>query len=110
MKRDDEPGRQSAYGEAPAFRPAKQEPLLYRAIPVAQEVPRYRFGSAGRDLLAGITVTALALPSAVAYGAVAALSPVNDKYALLAPTLDYVLLGSEGGLVIGPEGSLLTLV
>jgi hypothetical protein len=68
MKQDDERRRRFAYGEAPPFRLAKREPLLYRAIPVAQEVPRYRFGSAGRDLLAGITVTALALPSAMAYG------------------------------------------
>jgi SulP family sulfate permease len=110
MKRDDERNRRSTYGAAPPFRPAKQEPLLYRTIPVAQEVPRYRFGSARRDLLAGITVTALALPSAMAYGELAGLSPVNGIYALLAPTLAYVLLGSARRLVIGPEGSVSTLV
>ncbi len=110
MKRDDERTRRSAYGEASPFRRAKREPLLYRTIPVAQEVPRYRFGSAGRDLLAGITVTALALPSAMAYGELAGLSPVNGIYALLAPTLAYVLLGSARRLVIGPEGSVSTLV
>jgi sulfate permease, SulP family len=100
----------SSYGAAPAFRPARQEPLLYRAVPVAQDVPRYRLGSARRDLLAGLTVTALALPSAMAYGELAGLSPVNGIYALLAPTLAYVLLGSSRRLVIGPEGSVSTLV
>jgi SulP family sulfate permease len=101
---------ETAYGTAPTFRPARREPLLVRAVPVAQEVPSYRFGSARRDLLAGVTVTALALPSAMAYGELAGLSPVNGLYALLGPTLAYVLLGSSRRLVIGPEGSVSTLV
>ena len=101
---------ETAYGTASAFRPAKREPLLVRTIPVAEEVPRYRLGSARRDLLAGVTVTALALPSAMAYGELAGLSPVNGLYALLGPTLAYVLLGSSRRLVIGPEGSVSTLV
>ena len=101
---------ETAYGTASAFRPAKREPLLVRTVPVAGEVPRYRLGSARRDLLAGVTVTALALPSAMAYGELAGLSPVNGMYALLGPTLAYVLLGSSRRLVIGPEGSVSTLV
>ena len=101
---------ETAYGTASAFRPAKREPLLVRTVPVAEEVPRYRLGSARRDLLAGVTVTALALPSAMAYGELAGLSPVNGLYALLGPTLAYVLLGSSRRLVIGPEGSVSTLV
>ena len=100
----------AAYGRAPAFQPAKKVPLLERTVPVSQEVPTYRIPSARRDLLAGLTVTALALPSAMAYGELAGLSPVNGLYALLAPTIAYVLLGSSRRLVIGPEGSVSTLV
>jgi high affinity sulfate transporter 1 len=103
-------GEVDAYGEAPAFRPAKRDPLLVRAVPVAADVPRYRIPSARRDLLAGLTVAALALPSAMAYGELAGLSPVNGLYALLLPTVAYVLLGSSRRLVIGPEGSVSTLV
>jgi sulfate permease, SulP family len=101
---------ETAYGSGPVFRPAQREPLLVRTVPVAGEVPQYRLGSARRDLLAGVTVTALALPSAMAYGELAGLSPVNGLYALLGPTLAYVLLGSSRRLVIGPEGSVSTLV
>jgi sulfate permease, SulP family len=100
----------AAYGRAPAFQPAKKVPLLERTVPVSQDVPTYRIPSARRDLLAGLTVTALALPSAMAYGELAGLSPVNGLYALLAPTIAYVLLGSSRRLVIGPEGSVSTLV
>src|SRR5262245_47901776 len=99
-----------AYGDADAFRPAARDPLLVRTIPIAKELPRYRIPSARRDLVAGLTVAALALPSAMAYGELAGVSPVNGLYALLGPTIAYVLLGSSRRLVIGPEGSVSTLV
>jgi sulfate permease, SulP family len=99
-----------AYGHAPAFQPAKKVSLLERTVPVSEAVPTYRIASARRDFVAGLTVAALALPSAMAYGELAGLSPVNGLYALLAPTIAYVLLGSSRRLVIGPEGSVSTLV
>jgi high affinity sulfate transporter 1 len=105
-----ERGGKTSYGQTATFRPAKREPLLVRTIPVSEEVPRYRIPSARRDLIAGLTVAALALPSAMAYGQLAGLSPVNGLYALLLPTVAYVLLGSSRRLVIGPEGSVSTLV
>ena len=73
------------YDQRPPFRPARQEPLLTRAIPVAAELPRYRGPSARRDAVAGVTVAALAIPSAMAYAEVAGVSPVNGLYALLLP-------------------------
>jgi high affinity sulfate transporter 1 len=92
------------------FRPARQEPLLTRTVPVTGELPRYRFPSARRDAVAGVTVAALALPSAMAYAEVAGVSPVNGLYALLRPGVAYALLGSSKQLSIGPEGSISTLV
>jgi sulfate permease, SulP family len=103
-------GSETAYGGAPAFRPAQREPLFTRTIPVSGELPQYRFPSVGRDLLAGVTVAALALPSAMAYGELAGLTPVNGLYCLLAPMIAYVLLGSSRQLIIGTEGSISTLV
>ncbi|HEY6398199.1 MAG TPA: SulP family inorganic anion transporter, partial [Solirubrobacteraceae bacterium] len=55
-------------------------------------------------------VAALAVPSAMAYAELAGLSPVHGLYALLLPTLAYVLLGSSRQLVVGPEGSISALV
>ena len=92
------------------FRPAREEPLLTRTIPVAAELPRYRVPSARRDAIAGVTVAALALPSAMAYAEVAGVSPVNGLYALLLPVVAYAFLGSSRQLSIGPEGSISTLV
>ena len=91
-------------------RAANREPLLTRALPVTAELPRYRVPTAGRDILAGVTVAALAIPAAMAYAEVAGLSPVNGLYALLLPTVAYLLLGSSRQVIVGPEGSIVTLV
>lgn len=101
---------ETEYGEKSPFRAARKEPLLTRTIPVAGQLPGYRAPSARQDLVAGVTVAALALPSAMAYAEVAGLSPVNGLYALLLPTVAYVLLGSSRQLIVGPEGSISTLV
>lgn len=101
---------ETAYQDGPPFRPAHRETLLARTIPVSGELPHYRFPRASRDLIAGVTVAALALPSAMAYGELAGLSPVNGLYCLLAPMVLYALLGSSRQLIIGTEGSISTLV
>ena len=109
MSEDGHP-KKDAYADASPFQPKAKDPLLQRAVPVSQELPAYGGHSARRDVLAGVTVAALALPSAMAYGELAGVSPVNGLYALLLPTVVYVLLGSSRQLVIGPEGSISALV
>jgi len=79
-------------------------------LPLTADLPGYRPPTAQRDVLAGVTVAALALPAAMAYAELAGLSPVNGLYALLLPTVAYLLLGSSRQLIVGPEGSVATLV
>ena len=62
------------------------------------------------DLIAALTVAALAVPSAMAYAELAGLSPVAGLYALLLPTVAYALFGSSRRLVVGPEGTISALV
>ena len=59
------------YDRRSPFRAARQEPVLARTIPVSAQLSGYRAPSAGRDVLAGVTVAALAIPSAMAYAEVA---------------------------------------
>jgi sulfate permease, SulP family len=107
---EDGEGAPDPHVSATPFRPAKPDPLLQRAIPVAKELPSYRAPSARRDVLAGVTVAALAIPSAMAYAELAGLPAVAGLYALLLPTVAYTFLGSSRQLIIGPEGSLAALV
>jgi SulP family sulfate permease len=107
---DAEPTQEAYPGDSSPFQPATERPLLHRVVPLLRQLRGYRAGTAQRDLLAGVTVAALAVPSAMAYAELAGLSPVNGLYALLLPTLAYVLLGSSRQLVVGPEGSISALV
>jgi sulfate permease, SulP family len=91
------------------FRPAARRPVLHRMMPVSEHLPGYRGDTLRRDLLAGLTVAALALPAAMAYAELAGLSPVAGLYALLLPTVAYTLLGSSRQLIVGPEGSIAAL-
>jgi sulfate permease, SulP family len=96
-------------GQSP-FRAAPKESLVKRALPVSAQIPDYRPPTASRDLIAGVTVAALALPAGMAYAEVAGLSPVNGLYALLLPAVLYTFLGSSRQLIVGPEGAISALV
>ena len=79
-------------------------------MPVAGELPAYKGRTLRRDLLAGVTVAALAIPAGMAYAELAGLSPVAGLYALLLPCLAYAAFGSSRQLVVGPDGSISALV
>jgi sulfate permease, SulP family len=100
-----------SYGrERSPFQPAARRSALHRLVPVSEQLPGYHGGTLRRDLLAGVTVAALALPAAMAYAELAGLSPVAGLYALLLPTVAYTLLDSSRQLIVGPEGSIAALV
>src|SRR5918993_1674842 len=73
------------------FKPPSQQPALHRLVPVSQHLPGYQGSTFRRDLLAGLTVAALALPAAMAYAELAGLSPLAaddpGRYASLAALL-----------------------
>ena len=94
---------------SPFQRPARR-PLLQRLVPVSAHIRSYRGGTLRRDLLAGATVAALAVPAALAYSEIAGLSPVIGLYSLLLPAVAYTLLGSSRQLSIGPDGAISALV
>jgi sulfate permease, SulP family len=106
----DQPAGGGQGREASPFHAAARKPVLHRVVPVSEALPGYRGGMLRRDLLAGLTVAALALPSAMAYAELAGLSAVAGLYALLLPTVAYTLLGSSRQLIVGPEGSIAALV
>jgi SulP family sulfate permease len=95
--------------EHPPFRPAAEKPLLQRAVPVSGDLRVYKTSSLRRDVLAGITVAALAIPSSIAYAQLAGLPPVVGLYALLLPTLAFATTASSRRLMIGPEAATATL-
>src|SRR5918993_4108214 len=92
------------------FAPAARAPVVQQVAPVTADLPGYRPRTLRHDLVAGLTVAALAVPMAMAYAEVAGLPAVTGLYALLLPALAYAFLGSSRQLSIGPDGTLAALV
>jgi sulfate permease, SulP family len=110
MNKDGGGAGQRYEGDASPFQRPARRPFLQRLVPVTEHVPGYRAGTLRRDLLAGVTVAALALPASLAYAEIAGLSPVIGLYALLLPAIAYTFFGSSRQLIVGPEGSISALV
>ena len=61
--------------DASPFQQPARPPLLQRLVPITEHVRSYHAGTLRRDLLAGVTVAALALPASLAYPEIAGVSP-----------------------------------
>ena len=62
------------------------------------------------DLLAGVSVAAVALPVAIAYSQLAGVPPVYGLYASLLPLVAYALLGSSRQLIVAPDAATCAIV
>ena len=92
------------------FRPQERPTLVHRTFPVSTNLAHYPKRNGRRDLVAGVTVAALALPAGMAYAQLAGLSPVAGLYGLLLPAVAYTFLGSSRQVIVGPEGALSVMV
>lgn len=83
---------------------------IERFAPGVTWMRAYRRADLGHDLLAGLTLAAVILPIAMAYGQLAGLPPVAGVYASLAPLVAYAVFGSSRLLVLGPDTSTAALI
>jgi sulfate permease, SulP family len=70
----------------------------------------YRPAWLGRDAMAGLAIAAVAIPSAIAYPAIAGLPPETGLYASILPLLGYALLGPSRQLIVGPDAATMTVL
>lgn len=66
--------------------------------------------SARRDITAGLSVAAVALPVGLAYAAMMGVPPVAGLWAAIAGMLGYALFGSSRTLIVGPDTATCTLI
>src|SRR6056297_3148979 len=71
-------------------------------VPVRDWAPKYRREQLGRDLVAGAIVTALVIPQALGYAAIARVPVQVGLYAIPVALLAYALLGSSPQVSVGP--------
>lgn len=66
--------------------------------------------SARRDVTAGLSVAAVALPVGLAYSAMMGVPPVAGLWAAIAGMLAYAFFGSSRTLIVGPDTATCTLI
>ena len=78
----------------------------WRALfPPAQWLPAYQAQWLPRDLIAGVTLAAYAVPVAMAYASLAGLPPQSGIYGYLLGGLFYTLFGKERGWHCKPQSN-----
>jgi len=83
---------------------------LEEYVPGMRLIRTYKRDLLKPDLVAAVTVFAILVPSALAYGELAGFEPVVGLYAALVGMIAYALFGSSRHLIIGPEATTAILV
>ncbi len=85
--------------------------MLARIAPGLPPLLRYNFSADFRhDLVAGLSVAAVALPVAVAYAELAGFSPVVGLYSCILPLLAYAVFGTSRQLMVNPDAATCAMV
>ncbi|KAF5742955.1 Sulfate transporter 3 5 isoform 1 [Tripterygium wilfordii] len=70
-------------------------------IPIFYWLPNYNFGLFKYDVLAGLTITSLAIPQGISYARLASIPPIIGLYSSFVPPLIYAVFGSSKHLAVG---------
>ncbi|KAJ0091179.1 hypothetical protein Patl1_13208 [Pistacia atlantica] len=84
--------------EKPSLRARK---ALQYFIPIFEWISTYNFKMFRYDVLAGITITSLAIPQGISYAKLADLPPIIGLYSSFVPPLIYAIFGSSKHLAVG---------
>ena len=80
-----------------------------RPPPVLTSLHGYQRAWASADLVAGLTLLAIALPEQLATSRLAGMPPVTGFYAFIAGTVMFALLGSNPQMSVGADSTIAPL-
>jgi high affinity sulfate transporter 1 len=84
---------------------------LTRFAPGLAALLRYRFAENFRpDVLAGLSVAAVALPVALAYAQLAGFDPVVGLYSSILPLVAYAVFGTSRHLMVNPDAATCAMI
>lgn len=79
-------------------------------MPGLPELLSYNRAPLKRDVIAGLSVAAVALPTSIAYAQLAGFSPVVGLYSTILPMIVYVFFGSSRQLIVGPDAATCAMI
>lgn len=83
---------------------------LFAWLPGLWVARHYRRAWLGRDVAAGLVLTALLVPAGMGYAEASGLPPVTGLYATVGALLAYALFGPSRIMVLGPDSALAPLI
>jgi SulP family sulfate permease len=83
---------------------------LAKWVPIIGTLRRYRGAWFRADLIAGISVCVVLIPSVLAYAELAGLPPQQGLYAAVAAMIGYALFASSPQVIAGPDAALTLLL
>ncbi len=83
---------------------------LAKVAPGLPDLLHYDRANLPSDLMAGLSVAAVALPVGVAYAQLAGFAPEFGLYASVLPLVAYALFGTSRQLIVGPDAATCALV
>ena len=90
--------------------PRKLVPLVLRVAPGLANLLEYRRKWLRHDAVAGVSVAAVALPTAIAYAQLIGFDPVVGLYAAILPLVVYAVLGTSPHLIVNPDAATCAMV
>jgi SulP family sulfate permease len=89
----------------PATEDGSRRSGLRRFVSVLEGIRPYRRGWLQADLVAGITLAALAIPEVMGYTKIAGMPVITGLYTILIPIAAFALFGSSRHLVVGADSA-----
>jgi high affinity sulfate transporter 1 len=83
---------------------------LFRIAPGLPALWPYNPSNLSYDLIAGLSVAAVALPVGVAYAQLAGFNPAVGLYSSILPLVAYAVFGTSRQLIIGPDAATCALI
>jgi high affinity sulfate transporter 1 len=78
---------------------------LKRYLPILEWLPRYQRAWLWDDIVAGLAVSAVLVPTAMAYAGIAGVPPLVGLYSVPIPLILYAIFGSSRTMVVGPDSA-----
>jgi high affinity sulfate transporter 1 len=91
-------------------KPAGWRSKLFRVAPGLPALWPYNPSNFSSDLIAGLSVAAVALPVGVAYAQLAGFNPAVGLYSSILPLVAYAVFGTSRQLIVGPDAATCALI
>ncbi len=91
--------------ESPTTLRNNRDALIGRFAPGLRQLLNYRREWLRIDLVAGVSVAAVAVPTAIAYAQLIGFEPIVGLYAAILPLVAYALFGTSRQLIVNPDAA-----